>query len=92
MKIKIKEKEIELKYSIRSLIMYENMTDKTLSVSNSLTDMLVFMYCVVITSSKDYSLTFDEFIDFLDENMDFIAQFSEWLQNNINTNNNIRKN
>lgn len=92
MKITIKEKEIELKYSIRSLIMYENMTDKTLSVSNSLTDMLVFMYCVVITSSKDYSLTFDEFIDFLDENMDFIAQFSEWLQNNINTNNNIRKN
>lgn len=92
MKITIKEKEIELKYSIRSLIMYENMTDKTLSVSNSLTDMIVFMYCVVISSSKDYSLTFDEFIDFLDENMDFIAQFSEWLQNNINTNNNIRKN
>lgn len=92
MKITIKEKEIELKYSIRSLIMYENMTDKTLSVSNSLTDMILFMYCVVITSSKDYSLTFDEFIDFLDENTQFIPEFSEWLQNNINTNNNIRKN
>jgi hypothetical protein len=92
MKLNIKDKEIELKYSIRALLMYENMTDKTLSTSTLLTDMIVFMYCVVISSSKDYSLSFDDFIDFLDENPDAIQEFAEWLKNNVNSNNNFTKN
>ena len=92
MKLKIKDKEIELKYSIRALLMYENMTDKTFSTSTLLTDMIVFMYCVVISSSKDYSLSFDEFIDYLDENPNVIQEFAEWLKNNVNSNNNFTKN
>lgn len=92
MKLNIKDKEIELKYSIRALLMYENMTDKTFSTSTLLTDMIVFMYCVVISSSKDYSLSFDDFIDFLDENPDAIQEFAEWLKNNVNSNNNFTKN
>jgi len=92
MKLNIKDKEIELKYSIRALLMYENMTDKTFSTSTLLTDMVVFMYCVVISSSKDYSLSFDDFIDFLDENPDAIQEFAEWLKNNVNSNNNFTKN
>jgi len=92
MKLNIKDKEIELKYSIRALLMYENMTDKTFSTSTLLTDMIVFMYCVVISSSKDYSLSFDDFIDYLDENPDAIQEFAEWLKNNVNSNNNFTKN
>jgi hypothetical protein len=92
MKLNIKDKEIELKYSIRALLMYENMTDKTFSTSTLLTDMIVFMYCVVISSSKDYSLSFDEFIDYLDENPNAIQEFAEWLKNNVNSNNNFTKN
>ena len=92
MKLNIKDKEIELKYSIRALLMYENMTDKTFSTSTLLTDMVVFMYCVVISSSKDYSLSFDEFIDYLDENPNAIQEFAEWLKNNVNSNNNFTKN
>ena len=92
MKLNIKDKEIELKYSIRALLMYENMTDKTFSTSTLLTDMVVFMYCVVISSSKDYSLSFDEFIDYLDENPNANQEFAEWLKNNVNSNNNFTKN
>lgn len=92
MKLNIKDKEIELKYSIRALLMYENMTDKTFSTSTLLTDMIVFMYCVVISSSKDYSLSFDDFIDYLDENPNAIQEFAEWLKNNVNSNNNFTKN
>lgn len=92
MKLNIKDKEIELKYSIRALLMYENMTDKTFSTSTLLTDMIVFMYCIVISSSKDYSLSFDDFIDYLDENPNAIQEFAEWLKNNVNSNNNFTKN
>lgn len=92
MKLNIKDKEIELKYSIRALLMYENMTEKTFSTSTLLTDMIVFMYCIVISSSKDYSLSFDDFIDYLDENPNAIQEFAEWLKNNVNSNNNFTKN
>jgi len=91
MKLTIKGKEIELKYSIRSLIMFENMAEKSFA-PETLTDIITFMYCVVVSSSKDYSLTFDDFIDFLDENPDVIKDFGDWLQSSANSNENFKKN
>ena len=91
MKLKIKDKEVELKYSIRSLIMFENMAEKSFT-PETLTDMITFMYCVVLSSSKDYSLTFDDFIDAIDENPDAIKDFSQWLLSISNTTDNITKN
>ena len=91
MALKIKDKEIELKYSIRSMIMYENMTEKTFAPT-SLTDVITFMYCVVVSSAKDYSISFDEFIDYLDENQNAINEFGDWLQSSSNSNDNFSKN
>lgn len=91
MKITINNKEIELKYSIRAMLMYENMTDKTLNPTG-LTDVITFMFCVVVASSKDYSLQFDDFIDYLDENPDVISQFSEWLKTSATNNETFKKN
>lgn len=91
MKITIKDKEIELKYTLRSMIMYENMTDKTFN-PEGLTDVITFMYCVVIASSKDYSLKFDEFIDVLDEHPELVGQFGEWITSSVNNTETFRKN
>lgn len=91
MKIKIKDKEVELKYTLRSMIMFENMTDKTFK-PEGLTDVITFMYCVIIASSKDYSLKFDEFIDILDEHPEIVQEFSDWLTTSVNTNENLKKN
>lgn len=91
MKIKINEKEFELKYSIRAMIMYENMTEKSFA-PESLTDIITFMYCVVVSSAKDYSIKFDEFIDYLDENPKIINDFGDWITENTNSNNNFSKN
>ena len=91
MKLTIKDKEIELKYSIRSLIMFENMAEKSFA-PETLTDIITFMYCVVVSSSGDYSLKFDDFIDFLDENPDAIKDFGDWLQSSANSNENFKKN
>ena len=60
MKIKIGKKNIELKYSIRAMIMYENMVEKSFN-PQTLTDIITFMYCIIVSSSKDYSFKFDQF-------------------------------
>jgi hypothetical protein len=91
MTFKIKDKDIELTYTIRAMIMYENMTDKSFAPHN-LTDIVTFMYCIVISSAKDYSITFVEFIDFLDKNPNAVNEFGEWLQSLTNNNNNFSKN
>jgi hypothetical protein len=79
MKITVKDKEIELKQTFRSLIMYENLTEKAFE-PKTFQDILVFLYCIVLTSSKDYSLiTFDEFIDFIDEHHQVLADMTKWL-------------
>lgn len=91
MNIKIKNKKIELKYSIRAMIMYENMTEKSFA-PQTMTDIITFMYCVVVSSAKDYSLKFDDFLDFLDDNPDTIDKFADWLQGNTNNNTDLSKN
>ena len=55
MTININGKDITLKYSLRAMMMYENITGGTLTPS-SITDVVTFFYCVVIASSMDYEL------------------------------------
>jgi len=85
MKIKIKEKEVELKYSIRSLMLFENIMNKTFSIENT-QDSIVFFYCVLIASDKTLKLTFDEFIDAIDEDPSIVTDFAEWLSTNNKVN------
>ena len=89
--VKIKDKEIELKQTLRSLIMYENITDKAFE-PKTFQDILTFLYCIVLTSSKDYTLiTFDEFIDFIDENHQVLSDMTKWLNDEFAVNNGILK-
>lgn len=91
MKITIKDKEIELKYTLRSMLMYENITEKSFN-PETMTDVITFMYCVVVASSQDYSLKFDDFIDELDSKPELINQFGEWLQSSAANNETFKKN
>ena len=78
MKFTYKDKEIELKYSLRVMMMYANVTDGK-EYPTTLTDMITLMYCIVVTSAKDYSITFDEWIEYLDEHMEFLNEFTTWM-------------
>lgn len=92
MKITIKGKEVELKYSIRALIMYENIENKTFQPT-SLQNLMTFFYVIVLASSKDYSLTFDEFLDFVDEdqNNNLLNEFAGWLNDITENQNKLKK-
>ena len=91
MQITLNKKKITLKYTLRAMMMYENMTQKSFS-PNTITDVITFMYCVVIASSKDYSITFDQFIDYIDEHPDTMTKFAEWIQDTSNVQADLSKN
>ena len=78
MKVVIKEQEIELKKTMRSYMMFESITDKAFA-PKTLTDMVTYFYCVVMSSHKGLELTFEEFIDWLDEHDEMMQQFTQWL-------------
>lgn len=78
--INIKDKEIKLKYSFRSLILYENIQNKSFEPAST-TDTIVFFYCVVVASDKDLDVSFDEFLDLLDEKPELFMEFAEFLSN-----------
>ena len=85
MVFKINEKEYELKSSFRAYMLYENITGKSFEPT-TMTDIINFFYCIVITSSKDYEYKYNDFLDTLDENANLMVEFSEWLTNEYTKN------
>ncbi len=87
MTITIRQKQVELRYSMRSLFMYENITGASFN-PKSLQDFCTFFYCVLVSSNKDLDLTFDDFIDeVIDPNPQVMNEFAEWLGKTMQKNN-----
>lgn len=84
MEITINNKTITLKRTFRSYIIYESATGKPFA-PKSLTDSITFFYCTVIASDQELEITFDEFLDWLDDNETALQEFTDWLvrQNEI---------
>ena len=78
MKIKIQEKEIELKKTFRSYIIFESITDKIFA-PKTMSDVVTYFYSVVLASATDINITLDDFIDWLDENANALNDFEKWL-------------
>lgn len=86
MEIKINDKTIQLKKSFRSLIAYESATGKPFS-PKTVTDSIMYFYCVIISSDSDLELSFDTFMDWLDDNPMALQEFTEWIveQNKVDS-------
>lgn len=84
MEITINEKKITLKKSFRSLIAYESAMGKTFNPT-TITESIMYFYCVIISSDSDIELSFDNFMDWLDDNPNSLKEFTQWLieQNEI---------
>lgn len=76
--VKINEKEITLKKSFRSVIAYEQAMGKSFN-PQTLTETIMYFYCVVIASDQSVEITFDEFLNWLDGNPTAIKDFTDWL-------------
>lgn len=87
MKVRIKEQEVELRYSMRALFTYERISGQSFN-PKTLEDFCTFFYCVLCSSNKDINLTFDEFIDeIIDPQPELLNQFALWLSSIMEKNN-----
>ena len=90
MKITIKDREIELRYTVRSMMIYENIMGKTFS-PDGLSEIIIYFYSTILASSKDTSISYDDFIDWFDQNPEALNDFSDWLNSNVKVIGYIRK-
>lgn len=94
MKVKINGKEIELHYSFRIFIIYENITGENVDYSNfqSIKQLTtLFCSCIIASAQKDkieLDLTYDKFMDFLDENGGYqmLNEFTIWFASQVEMN------
>lgn len=88
--IKIGEREIEMHYSLRMYMLYENIVGESLDYTKleSYTTILNLFYCAVLSSMQyhkmELDLKFDEFIDWIDtEGITALSEFSAWYTENL---------
>lgn len=85
MKINIKDKELNLKYSFRSMMIYEKITGVSFN-PRGITEIIVYFYSTILASDKDIALTLDEFVDWIDEHPNMLNDFSVWMTSIIEKN------
>ncbi len=78
--LKISGVPYTIKKTFRSLLLFEQMTNKSINDSSeNLTDIIVLFYCIVKASNKNFEKTYDEFIDLIDEKPEILSEFSKYL-------------
>lgn len=78
MTIEIKNNKVELKQTLKSMMIFEKITDKNFDIK-TISDVIIYFYSCVVASKKDIDITFDEFIEWLDNNQNSFADFNDWL-------------
>ena len=82
MKVTINDREIELKYSFRSMMIYEKIAGVSFN-PRGVTEIMIYFYSTLLASDKELTLTFDDFVDWVDENPKSLNDFSEWVQSTL---------
>lgn len=79
-KVNINGVEYDLKYSIRALFLWEQITGRSFEIKNTL-DNYLFYYCMILASNKDKEpLDWNDFIEAADENPKILNPFVELLK------------
>lgn len=81
MEITINNQTIKLKYSFRGFMAYEQITNEAFK-PDGLKSLITLFYSFVMVSDNQLSITFDEFIDWLDENPNKLNDFSNFIAEN----------
>ena len=86
MTITINDKEIQLKYSFRSMMIYENIAKKSFE-PKGITEFILLFYSMIMASDKDFEMSLEGFIDWLDEQPKVLEEYIKWLAGTIDKNN-----
>lgn len=80
--ITISEQQYRIKQSFRALMLFEEMTSKSVGEMNeSVADVLKLFYCILKGNNmQTFTYTFEEFLDIMDEQPEAFTEFTEYLQ------------
>lgn len=78
----IKNTEYKLKYTLRALFIYEQITGKAFKLE-TITDEYIFFYCMLLANNPNIQLTFNELIDAIDEDLEIMKQFQDFLRKEL---------
>lgn len=74
--------DYKLKYTLRALFIYEQITGKAFKLE-TITDEYIFFYCILVANNLEMKLTFDELIEAIDEDMNIMLEFQDFLRREI---------
>ena len=86
MKIKIKDKEIELRYTIRTNILYESIEQSQVDYTalDKVTVIATLLYANILATMQankmEVKLTYDEYMNWLDENKGVVILLAAQMQ------------
>lgn len=88
MTITINGKEVKLKWTNRAQIVFENLTGHSISMydkNKPYTESIMTFWAFVVGSNNGKEdISFDEFIDEIDEKPWLLTEFAEWSENQAN--------
>ena len=79
MNITIKEKQYKVKYTIRALFIYEQITGKPFNIV-TLFDNYLFFYCLILANNPDNVLDFNDYLDAIDSDKELYTQLSKVVE------------
>lgn len=85
MTITINNKEYKLKYTIRALFIFEQITNRPFEIRNTM-DNYLFFYSMLLANNPDNLLDWDEFIDAMDNDSTLITQLNKVIEDSTKKN------
>ena len=77
--ISINGKDYKVKYTIRALFIFEQITGKAFKLETML-DSYIFYYSMILANNKDQVLQWDEFLDAIDENPKLLQEMEKVMK------------
>ena len=88
--ILINGKEYKIKYGIRAMLISEQITQKPFSLDN-MNEQLVFLYSCLLAADNELTMSYEEFLDAVDDDLSIIIRFGEYLAEQQKKESNILK-
>lgn len=78
--IKIRDKAYDLRYTVRALFAYEQITGVSFNPGKLLNE-YTLLYAILIANNANFRLTFEELIDECDNDQSIFIEFRRWFLN-----------
>lgn len=86
MTITINNKDYNVKYTIRALFIFEQITGKPFAI-NTLLDNYVFFYSMILANNEQNVISWDEFLDAIDNDKKLVEQLNKIVDDYQNKDN-----